>query len=668
MRFHRPSLSHLLLCAFILASLGATALGLRSILLALPLLLVTAAIFFRVSLPGWTSLVLRWMVRAGTAAAVVMGLIQTLYPVIPEPVIFGVSTVLAYVLVFTGSILLVARTPPAQGILPATFGALIGAFIQAGPSGLRVATAVAMCLLMAWLATSDDEGGSVAPARLLPLLVFVSLSAGIAFGITALLPWAQPKVEVALAQMISNDLSAEAGLSLESSLGDVEKLALSKRVALRLYGDRPEDLRVRAFTSFDLRAWHADPRPRRRLTPASVPPGRWPGFDDTPGTAFAETARFPGEGLRSCRLVVRAPERGAMPAPAHSVAVKIEDVNVDRTPSGILIPTDKAALYAVLYAESDPGEGAPGPEMLEVPKNLDARLRALAASIAPPDLSAVDRVDCLTSYFQGSYRYSLEVGPFRTRDPVAEFVFDKKKGYCEYFATATTLLLRLSGVPARYVTGYAVRSFQRSGSFYLVRDADAHAWSEAWLPGRGWVEVDATPAGDYEALHGGVDTGGWWARVQSIFDEVSALVAQGGALGAARTLAAHPAPVAAAVIALAIWRIRKVRWSRARAKGGKKPAVFIDPLRPLTRGLLARVDARCAARGAPRSPARAPLEHLKDQDIPLDPGERAACLRVVEALYEEAYGGAPLAALRVQDLSAGLQALDAAAVRPQVSS
>jgi transglutaminase-like putative cysteine protease len=661
MRFTRPSLPHLLLCGFILAASGATSLGLRSRLIAMFLVLLAAAVFAHVSLPRSLTIAATWIARAGTAGAVVMGLIQTLYPVIPEAVIFGVSAVLAHVLVLVAAVLLLARMPPENGVLPATFGALIAAFIQAGPSGLRLSTAIAMVALVAWLAVRDDERGAAVTLRPLPLFVFAAIAMAIAFGITQLLPWAQPQVEVALAKMISNDLEAEAGLSLESRLGDVEKLALSKRVALRVYGDRPEDLRVRTFTSFDGRAWRADPRPPRRLTSADAPAGRWPGLDETPGTVFAEPARDLGAGLRSSRLVVRSPERGAMPAPAHTLAVKVEAVNVDQSPSGILIPTEKAALYAVLFAESGAGEAAPGPEMLEVPKGLDPRLRDLAASIADAGLPEADRVDRVTGYFQSGYRYSLDVGPFRTKDPLAEFVFDKKKGYCEYFATATTLLLRLSGVPARYVTGYAVRSFQRSGAYYVVRDADAHAWAEAYVPGRGWVEVDATPAGDYESRHGGADAGGLFARLQAVYDELQALFAQGGvrglSLGLARLASEHRVLLTLGLAAALLLRFRERLRRGWREPGRAAAPPLSDPLRPETRSLLASVDARCAGRGAPRPPARAPLEHVRDPAVPLDEGERSACLRAVGAVYAEFYGAEAPAPNQLAGLAAGLAAL-----------
>ena len=668
MRFARPTLPHLLRCGFILAAGGAAALGLRSSLVAVFLVPALAAVFVRASLPRWLTAAATWIARAGAAGSVLLGLIQTLYPVIPEAVIFGLSGVLGRVLVLLASVLLLAETPPGAGAVPAILGALIAAFLQPELSGLRVAAAIAMFVLMAWLATADDERGATVSARPLPLAGFVALSASIALGITTLLPWAQPQVEVALARMISNDLEAGSGLSTESRLGDIERLALSIRVALRVYGDRPADLRVRTFTRFDGRAWKADPRPARRLTAEDVPKGRWPAFDDTPGTALSGPAASLGDELRASRLVVRSAVPGAMPAPAHTVVVKVEDVDVDRSPSGILIPTGKAALYAVLYSESDPGEIEPGPEMLEVPGNLDPRLRELAASMAGPDVSTPDRLDRVVAYFQAGYRYSLDVGSFRTKDPVAEFVFDKKKGYCEYFATATTLLLRLSGVPARYVTGYAVRSFQRSGSYYVVRDADAHAWAEAWVPGRGWVEVDATPAGDYEAMHGGVAAEGLLARLQAIYDEISALVAQGGVRALGRAIAAHPLWVGFAVAVFAAFKLRKRSWRRSPSKARPAATPFSDPLRPEMRSLLAGVDARCAERGAPRSPSRGPLEHVSDRGVPLNESERLICLRAVGVLYEEAYGGRTLALQRIEDTVAALAELGATPTRPRASS
>src|SRR6185295_16804759 len=101
--------------------------------------------------------------------------------------------------------------------------------------------------------------------------------------------------------------------------------------------------------------------------------------------------------------------------------------------------------------------------------------------------------------------------------------FEKRQGWCQYFASAGALLLRLEGVPTRFVSGFRLRSGLLRGGHYVVREADAHAWIEVWLPGNGWVEADPTPSAAYEAAHGGLDEG-WlaeaWERVKGLVSRV----------------------------------------------------------------------------------------------------------------------------------------------------
>jgi hypothetical protein len=74
---------------------------------------------------------------------------------------------------------------------------------------------------------------------------------------------------------------------------------------------------------------------------------------------------------------------------------------------------------------------------------------------------------------------------------------EQRRGHCEYFASATTLLLRAAGIPARYAVGYSIQE-KRANNEYVARSRHAHAWSVAWINGR-WVDVDNTPAGWFEA-------------------------------------------------------------------------------------------------------------------------------------------------------------------------
>ena len=130
------------------------------------------------------------------------------------------------------------------------------------------------------------------------------------------------------------------------------------------------------------------------------------------------------------------------------------------------------------------------------PEGLSIAARQLAQRVtAGHQSNEYDEVTTLVSYLQHSYRYSLQVGQVRTGvDPIDQFLFVDKFGYCEQFASAATLMLRSLGIPARLVTGYATGDYDPVLNQAIVREKDAHAWVEAWFPGDGWVPVDPTPS------------------------------------------------------------------------------------------------------------------------------------------------------------------------------
>ena len=87
-------------------------------------------------------------------------------------------------------------------------------------------------------------------------------------------------------------------------------------------------------------------------------------------------------------------------------------------------------------------------------------------------------------------------------DPLANFLFVRRAGHCEYFASAMTVMLRAEGIPARYVTGFAPGEYNDVGGDYIIRESDAHAWVEVYFPGFGWITFDPTPPGN--ASHAGI--------------------------------------------------------------------------------------------------------------------------------------------------------------------
>ncbi|SEN02043.1 Transglutaminase-like enzyme, putative cysteine protease [Luteibacter sp. UNCMF331Sha3.1] len=131
---------------------------------------------------------------------------------------------------------------------------------------------------------------------------------------------------------------------------------------------------------------------------------------------------------------------------------------------------------------------------LQLPYGTGPRARRLAASWAESshgDGGAIVR--SALALFHDDFSYTLAPEPLG-RDRIDDFLFQTREGYCEHFASAFTFLMRAAGVPARVVTGYQGGYWNTTARYLLVRHSDAHAWSEVWLQGRGWVRVDPTSA------------------------------------------------------------------------------------------------------------------------------------------------------------------------------
>ena len=131
-------------------------------------------------------------------------------------------------------------------------------------------------------------------------------------------------------------------------------------------------------------------------------------------------------------------------------------------------------------------------EAIALPEGSSPRTRSLVErwrQETPGDLAFVRRV--LNYFSQEEFYYSLE-SPLLGNQPVDEFLFDTRQGYCEHFSSAFTVMMRLAGIPARVVTGYQGGWFNDFGNYLLVRQSDAHAWVEVWLPQSGWTRVDPT--------------------------------------------------------------------------------------------------------------------------------------------------------------------------------
>jgi|HubBroStandDraft_2_1064218.scaffolds.fasta_scaffold04386_3 hypothetical protein len=126
---------------------------------------------------------------------------------------------------------------------------------------------------------------------------------------------------------------------------------------------------------------------------------------------------------------------------------------------------------------------------------LDQRVPRLAAQITNAASNDFDKAAALENYLKTRFGYTLELPQTTPKDPIANFLFERKQGHCEYFASSMAVMLRTLGIPSRVVTGFRSDEFNDLTGNYVVRAKDAHAWVEAYFPGYGWQTFDPTPAG-----------------------------------------------------------------------------------------------------------------------------------------------------------------------------
>jgi len=132
---------------------------------------------------------------------------------------------------------------------------------------------------------------------------------------------------------------------------------------------------------------------------------------------------------------------------------------------------------------------------LQVPL-LDPRIPKLAKQITAGAKNDYDRAAGIESYLKTHYGYTLDLSGAPVEDPLANFLFVRRSGHCEYFASAMAILLRTLEIPSRYVTGFLPGEYNDVGGDYILRASDAHSWVEAYFPSYGWITFDPTPGGE----------------------------------------------------------------------------------------------------------------------------------------------------------------------------
>ncbi|HEX3105566.1 MAG TPA: DUF3488 and transglutaminase-like domain-containing protein [Terriglobales bacterium] len=153
------------------------------------------------------------------------------------------------------------------------------------------------------------------------------------------------------------------------------------------------------------------------------------------------------------------------------------------------------------------------PDYLQVPK-LDSRIRPLTQTIVSDAKTPYDRASAIETYLRTHYGYTLQLGNTKAADPISDFLFVRRRGHCEYFASSMAIMLRLIGIPSRVVNGFSGGEFNDITSQYVIRASDAHSWVEAYIPGEGWLAFDPTPGGNAQ-------THSEWSRLMLYMDAMS---------------------------------------------------------------------------------------------------------------------------------------------------
>lgn len=129
---------------------------------------------------------------------------------------------------------------------------------------------------------------------------------------------------------------------------------------------------------------------------------------------------------------------------------------------------------------------------LQVPVGSE-QVANLAHRVSQEAMTPFGKMAAIQQHLLENYRYSLEDDTATLSHPLEEFLFSRKTGYCEHYATAMVVMLRTVGIPARLVTGFLATEWNEYGGYFTVRQRDAHAWVEVYFPHSGWITMDPTP-------------------------------------------------------------------------------------------------------------------------------------------------------------------------------
>lgn len=486
--------------------------------------------------------------------------------------------------------------------------------------------AIAFTLLSAvylggYYRSADAHSTSTGRTRPVVTVVLLLLIALTAWGGGTALKFFQNNVEAATMQwtrllVARNTISFSGGGSLESVTE--EKHLDGKHVALRVFSDEnPGYLRGAVFDYYGGTEWeYVDTERTRwpaRTLPAGIPappPGRWVfGIDNTAQGPWSRYDIHPDPSLGGFAFT-----------PLGTTHLMTSTENVDlffrhgvwqAFPSG----DDRSyTAYVPATATIVPPREWQHRQLTQVPARIAEELQSLRQEVFAQARTRREKIDAVVQYLRQNYEYHVGIEVPEGQDPLLYFLLKRPPAHCEFFATAAAILLRMEGVPCRYVTGFLAPERDELHGCWLARNRDAHAWVEAYDETAGWVTVEATPAAGVPPAQ----PPPWLARFGKQLGDFSLVVRDMVQVNGVEWLVRSVVLISALGLLVFFLHSRRLWFRRVRA--------IRDPAFARLHKLLDRMDRRLQRRGITRQPGetlnqfaeRVGTEYGHDADLCLD--------------------------------------------------
>ncbi|MES9945592.1 MAG: DUF3488 and transglutaminase-like domain-containing protein [Candidatus Thiodiazotropha sp.] len=279
----------------------------------------------------------------------------------------------------------------------------------------------------------------------------------------------------------------------------------SNAIVAHVRADRPLYLRARIFDRFDGLRWHSSAQQLSKLQLSrgeiELQPETLPSSDHLTEHYEVFVEHDLGDYIPAAAVPIK------VNFPATVIAVdafgQLHSPGALRSGTAYAVESLRTLHKGRTFAET---EYVDLPNFRQLPEDMDPRIDQLATQVAQSHDSQFAKAIALEQHLRNHYDYDFDsIFKSQNQTPLGQFLFETKKGHCEYFASALAIMLRTQGIPSRLVTGFSATNQNPMTGYYDVYALDGHAWVEAYVDGIGWLELEPTayydgPAVDNETL------------------------------------------------------------------------------------------------------------------------------------------------------------------------